>query len=101
MCGGQAVVYGLEAHGVKVAIDLLGIHPLDIYDALVGSPIRHILARHEQGAGFMPDCATRVASKLGIAVVISGPGMANLATAVGDAYTNRSGISELVDMRHE
>jgi thiamine pyrophosphate-dependent acetolactate synthase large subunit-like protein len=53
--GGQAVVRALEAHGVEVVFGIPGVHTLRIYDALHGSRIRHILARHEQGAGFMAD----------------------------------------------
>src|SRR3712207_860717 len=87
LTGGQAVVRALESNGVEVLFGLPGVHTLDIYDALVDSRIRHILARHEQGVGFMADGYARASGKPGVALVITGPGVTNVATAVGEAYT--------------
>ena len=64
------------------------MHTLEIYDALIDSPIRHVLARHEQGAGFMADGYARASGKPGVCTVISGPGVTNVATAIGQAYSD-------------
>jgi len=87
LTGGQAVVCTLEAHGVEVAFGIPGVHTLAIYDALVDSGIDHILGRHEQGVGFMADGYARASGKPGVALIITGPGVTNVATAVGEAYT--------------
>ena len=55
MTGGQALVRSLEAHGVSTVFGIPGTHNLAVYDALLDSPIRHVSARHEQGAAFMAD----------------------------------------------
>ena len=67
MTGGQAVVRALAEHGVEVAFGIPGVHTLAIYDALIDSPIRHILGRHEQGVGFMADGYARASGKPGVA----------------------------------
>ena len=87
LTGGQAVIRALEAHGVEVAFGIPGVHTLAIYDALVDSGIEHILGRHEQGVGFMADGYARASGKPGVALIITGPGVTNVATAVGEAYT--------------
>ena len=53
--GGKAVVKALEACGVDTVFGIPGVHNLDIYEAFLDSPIRHVAARHEQGVGFMAD----------------------------------------------
>ncbi|MCX7622826.1 MAG: thiamine pyrophosphate-binding protein, partial [Thermomicrobium sp.] len=90
--GGEAVVRTLERLGVEVVFGIPGVHTLAIYDALYSSPIRHILARHEQGAGFMADGYARVSGKPGVAIVITGPGVTNIATALGEAYADSSPV---------
>ncbi|MCC6314088.1 MAG: thiamine pyrophosphate-binding protein [Thermomicrobiales bacterium] len=87
MTGGQAVARALEAHGVETVFGIPGVHTLAIYDALIDSPITHVLGRHEQGVGFMADGYSRVSGKPGVALIITGPGVTNVATAVGEAYT--------------
>ena len=86
--GGQAAIESLARHGVDTIFGVPGVHTLEIYDALVDSPIRHFLARHEQGAGFMADGYARASGKPGVCTVISGPGVTNVATAVGQAYSD-------------
>lgn len=86
--GGQAAIESLAEQGVDTIFGIPGIHTLEIYDALVDSPIAHILARHEQGAGFMADGYARASGKPGVCTVISGPGVTNVATSVGEAYTD-------------
>jgi acetolactate synthase-1/2/3 large subunit len=92
MTGGQAVIRALAEHGVDVAFGIPGVHTLAIYDALIDSPIRHILGRHEQGVGFMADGYARASGKPGVALVITGPGVTNVATAIGEAYTDSSPV---------
>ena len=92
MKGGQAAIRALESQGVDVVFGIPGVHTLEIYDALVDSKIHHILARHEQGAGFMADGYARASGKPGVAVIITGPGITNVMTAVGEAYTDSSPI---------
>ncbi len=92
MKGGHAVVATLEANGVDTVFGIPGVHTLDIYDALYGSRIRHILTRHEQGAGFMADGYARATGKPGVAVIISGPGLTNVSTPVGQAYADSSPV---------
>jgi thiamine pyrophosphate-dependent acetolactate synthase large subunit-like protein len=88
MRGGVAAVKALEANGVDTVFGIPGVHTLEIYDALIDSPIRHILARHEQGAGFMADGYARASGKPGVAIIITGPGITNVATPIGEAYTD-------------
>lgn len=88
--GAQLVIESLEAHGVDTVFGIPGVHTLALYDALHESSIRHVLARHEQGVGFMADGYARATGKPGVAMVITGPGVTNIATAVGEAYTDSS-----------
>ncbi|MDQ3044618.1 MAG: thiamine pyrophosphate-binding protein [Chloroflexota bacterium] len=86
----QIAVATLERHGVDVVFGIPGVHTLALYDALSTSPIRHVLARHEGGAGFMADGYARATGRPGVAVVITGPGITNIATPVGEAYADSS-----------
>jgi thiamine pyrophosphate-dependent acetolactate synthase large subunit-like protein len=88
MRGGVAAVKTLEKLGVDTVFGIPGVHTLEIYDALVDSSITHVLARHEQGAGFMADGYARASGKPGVAVIITGPGITNVATPIGEAYTD-------------
>lgn len=88
--GGQAVVRALINQGVDTIFGIPGVHTLALYDALVDAPIRHILGRHEQGVGFMADGYARASGRPGVVSVITGPGVTNVATAVGEAYTDSS-----------
>ena len=89
LTGGQAVVAALRAHGVDTIFGIPGVHTLPLYDAMLDEPgLRHVLARHEQGAGFMADGYARVAGKEGVVSVITGPGVTNVATPVADAYAD-------------
>ncbi len=90
--GAQLVVAALEAHGVDTVFGIPGVHTLAFYDALGRSSIRHVLARHEQGAGFMADGYARATGRPGVAMVITGPGVTNIATPIGQAYTDSSPV---------
>lgn len=83
--GARRVVNTLESLGVFVIFGIPGIHNLDIYTALTESEIRHVTARHEQGAGFMADGYARSTGKTGVALVISGPGLTNILTPMAQA----------------
>ncbi|CAN5776039.1 5-guanidino-2-oxopentanoate decarboxylase [soil metagenome] len=88
--GAQIAIDILEQYGVDVVFGIPGVHTLALYDALRSSSIRHILPRHEQGAGFMADGYARASGKPGVALVITGPGVTNIATPVGQAFTDSS-----------
>ncbi len=75
----------LEFEGVKVVFGYPGGATLPIYDALVESPIHHVLTRHEQGAAHMADAYARVSGQVGVALATSGPGATNLITGITNA----------------
>src|ERR1017187_1703869 len=86
MTGAQALVKSLETQGVDVMFGLPGGAILPVYDPIIDSPIRHILVRHEQGAGHMAEGYAHVTGKPGVAIVTSGPGATNIVTPLADAY---------------
>lgn len=90
--GGAAAIAAIEAAGVDVVFGIPGVHTLALYDALHDRGIRHILARHEQGAGFMADGYARATGKPGVALIITGPGITNVSTPVGEAYADSSPV---------
>ncbi len=90
--GGSAAIAAIEAAGVEVVFGIPGVHTLALYDGLHGRNVRHILARHEQGAGFMADGYARATGKPGVALIITGPGITNVSTAVGEAYADSSPV---------
>ena len=83
--GAQLLIQLLEQQGVSVIAGIPGGANLPMYDALVGSNIKHILARHEQGAGFIAQGMSRVSGQVNVCFASSGPGATNLVTAVADA----------------
>ena len=83
---GEYLVALLERYGVTHVFGIPGVHTAELYRGLAGSGIRHITPRHEQGAGFMADAYARVTGKPGVCFIITGPGMTNIATAMGQAY---------------
>jgi len=87
MTGADAILRCLEAEGVEVMFGIPGGAILPLYDAMArGTTIRHVLARHEQGAGHMAEGYARASGKVGVAVATSGPGATNLVTPVADAW---------------
>lgn len=82
---GQELVAALAARGVEVVFGIPGVHTVELYRGLPGSGIRHVTARHEQGAAFMADGYARVAGKPGVAFVITGPGVTNALTAMAQS----------------
>ncbi|MBA7844472.1 acetolactate synthase large subunit [Klebsiella sp. RHBSTW-00484] len=84
--GAQLVVHLLERQGITTVSGIPGGSILPIYDALSQSTqIRHILARHEQGAGFIAQGMARTEGKPAVCMACSGPGATNLITAIADA----------------
>ena len=87
MNGADAVLRSLEAEGVDVVFGLPGGAILPIYDAFArGTTVRHVLARHEQGAGHMAEGYARASGRVGVAIATSGPGATNLVTPIADAW---------------
>ncbi|MCU0803227.1 MAG: thiamine pyrophosphate-binding protein, partial [Rhodobacteraceae bacterium] len=82
---GQALVAGLAARGVKVVFGIPGVHTVELYRGLAGSGVRHVTMRHEQGAAFAADGYARATGQPGVAFVITGPGLLNALTAMGQA----------------
>ena len=83
---GEVLVKLLEAYGVEQVFGIPGVHTVELYRGLAGSKINHITPRHEQGAGFMADGYARTSGKPGVCFIITGPGMTNITTAMGQAY---------------
>ena len=85
MTGATALVKGLEAAGVDVMFGLPGGAILPAYDPIFDSTIRHILVRHEQGAGHAATGYAQVTGRAGVCIATSGPGATNLVTPLMDA----------------
>ncbi len=86
LTGAQAMLKSLELSGVEVVFGLPGGAILPMYDPLLESSIRHVLVRHEQGAGHMASGYAHVTGKPGVVVVTSGPAATNIVTPLCDAY---------------
>ena len=84
--GGAAVVDALAAHGVRDVFGIPGTHNLELYRYLPESGIRHVVTRHEQGAGYAADGYARVSDRPGVLITTSGPGITNAITALGTSY---------------
>ena len=86
LTGAQALIKGLEQENVEVMFGLPGGCILPAYDPLIKTSIRHILVRHEQGAGHMAEGYAHVTGRPGVAMVTSGPAATNLVTPLCDAF---------------
>ena len=85
---GARLAHMLAERGFDTAFGIPGVHNQELYRDLSGAGIRHVLARHEQGAGFMADGWARATGQPGLCLLISGPGLLNAATAVGQAWSD-------------
>ena len=85
LTGAELIIRYLEQQGVETLAGIPGGTVLPIYRALADSSLNHILARHEQGAGFIAQGIARVTRRAGVCLATSGPGMTNLVTAIADA----------------
>ena len=86
LTGAQALVRSLEQQGVEVVFGLPGGTILPTYDPLLSSSLRHVLVRHEQGAGHAAEGYAWATGRPGVCMATSGPGATNLVTALSDAY---------------
>ena len=88
LSGAEIVVKLLERQGIEIISGIPGGANLPIYNALYDSGIRHVLARHEQGAGFIAQGMARSTGKAAVCFGTSGPGATNLITAIADAKSD-------------
>ncbi len=86
LTGAQALIKSLEMEGTEVMFGLPGGAILPVYDPIIDSTIRHILVRHEQGAGHMAEGYAHATGRPGVAMVTSGPAATNIVTPLCDAY---------------
>jgi acetolactate synthase-1/2/3 large subunit len=84
--GARLLIEALEHEGVDVVFGYPGGAIMPVYDALLGSRLRHILVRHEQGAALAANGYARATGRVGVCLATSGPGAANLLTGVADAH---------------
>ncbi len=84
--GGQALIKSLEMEGVEVIFGYPGGAILPVYDPIIDSKIRHVLVRHEQGAGHMAEGYAHATGRPGVCMVTSGPAATNVVTPLADAY---------------
>ncbi|MDP8924434.1 MAG: thiamine pyrophosphate-binding protein [Chloroflexota bacterium] len=93
LSGGQAVARALRAEGIDTVFGIVGTHNVHIFDGLLDVPdIQVVTVRHEQGAGFMADGYARATGRPAACVVVPGPGVTNLMTALGQAYLDSTPI---------
>src|SRR3954447_7596178 len=93
LSGAQALARALRGEGVRVLFGIVGTHNVALFDGLFEVPeIRVIPARHEGGAGFMADGFARASGHLAACLVVPGPGVTNLMTALGQAYLDSAPI---------
>ena len=85
---GEVLVEILENYGIDTIFGIPGVHTVELYRGLPNTGIRHITPRHEQGAGFMADGYARASGRPAGCFIISGPGMTNIVTAMGQAYSD-------------
>ena len=90
MKAGEAITQLLGRYGVRHVFGIPGTHSLELYRGLAGEKhgVRHVLAHHEQGAGFMADGYARATGRPGVCFVITGAGVTNIATPLGEAYSD-------------
>ncbi|WP_300039134.1 thiamine pyrophosphate-binding protein [uncultured Roseobacter sp.] len=85
---GAQISHMLKNRGVDVIFGIPGVHNQEMYRGIEEAGITHVLARHEQGAGFMADGYARATGKPGVAYVITGPGVCNIMTPMGQAWSD-------------
>lgn len=91
--GGQAIIRTLRELGVDMVFGIPGDHTVALYDALYqDGTIRHVLARHEQGAAFMAQGYGMTSGKVGVSFATTGPGVFNAITALAEAYGDSSRV---------
>jgi acetolactate synthase-1/2/3 large subunit/5-guanidino-2-oxopentanoate decarboxylase len=78
----------LKDRGIDVVFGIPGVHNQELYRGIEEAGLTHILARHEQGAGFMADGYARATGRVGVCFVITGPGLTNIMTPLGQAFSD-------------
>jgi 5-guanidino-2-oxopentanoate decarboxylase len=86
--GGHAIIGLLETYGVDTVFGIPGVHTLEFYRGIADRRMRHVGVRHEQGAGFIADGYARASGKPGVCCLITGPGLMNAATPLGQAFSD-------------
>lgn len=89
---GAQISHMLKSRGVDVIFGIPGVHNQEMYRGIEEAGISHVLARHEQGAGFMADGYARATGRPGVAYVITGPGLTNIMTALGQATSDSASV---------
>lgn len=84
----NTIVTELADHGIDTVFGIPGVHTLDLYRALAATDLRHVTPRHEQSAAFMADGYARASGRMAACFLISGPGLLNAATAIGQAASD-------------
>ena len=85
---GEALMHLLEKYGVTTVFGIPGEHTLELYRGIEKSNVRAVTPRNEQGASFMADGYARVTGEPGVCTIITGPGVTNAATGIGQAYAD-------------
>jgi 5-guanidino-2-oxopentanoate decarboxylase len=85
---GAQLSHMLRARGVEVIFGIPGVHNQEMYRGIEEAGITHVLTRHEQGAGFMADGYARATGRPGVCYIITGPGLCNIMTPLGQAYSD-------------
>jgi acetolactate synthase-1/2/3 large subunit len=100
---GELLVGLLEAYGIDTVFGIPGVHTVELYRGLPDTRLRHVTPRHEQGAGFMADGYARACGRPAACFIITGPGLTNIATALGQAYADSVPLLVIssVNNRHE
>ncbi len=97
---GEMLVKLLENYAVDTVFGIPGVHTIELYRGLPETDIRHVTPRHEQGAGFMADGYARVTGKPGVCLIITGPGMTNIATAMAQALADSIPMLVISSVNH-
>ena len=97
---GEVLIELLQAYDVDTVFGIPGVHTVELYRGLPSSKIRHITPRHEQGAGFMADGYARANGKPGVCLIITGPGMTNIATAMAQALADSVPMLVISSVNH-
>ena len=97
---GEVLLKLLEAYEVETVFGIPGVHTVELYRGLPLTGIAHVTPRHEQGAGFMADGYARARGKPGVCLVITGPGMTNIATAMAQALADSVPMLVISSVNH-
>ncbi|PZO81325.1 MAG: decarboxylase [Mesorhizobium amorphae] len=85
---GRYLMRLVKHHGVDTVFGIPGVHTLELYRGIADETLRHVLVRHEQGAAFMADGYARITGKPGVCTLITGPGLTNALTPIGQAFSD-------------